>query len=531
MISNYHNYYTNPIQSSSYTSQSHNESPCTGVIRENDIPLKTQFITREGIYKSQNIVEYLKIATRLPMGASPGQVANTPPITPNVPVRVSMSTESGMDSEHNRIAFNVGRELFIYEFNEKEQSIDTTKPIDKRVYKGTYPTSHAFNKFIDNETTCTILIGFSAGQVQQIDPLDIQSSRLFNEDRLIDRTAVTCINWVPFEENLFLVSHTSGCLYLYDTFYECSLAAPVFQIIKSSTSYTVYGNKNKENRNPLFKWRIGKGSLHMFDFCKVKNKEDELLISTVSHDGFLRVFNYSSMELIVQMKSYFGGLLCLDWSPDNKYIVTGGEDDMITIFNVEEGRVVGRGQGHKSWISQVKFDSYMTTTEDEAHKRRGSKFSRTSRILSSYDEACYRIGSVGFDAEVALWEITEDILTTPFDPPSIIKNRQSIYNIQPPIINHDEDKIINNKKKHKKAWSFGVKSGKEQMNVIEEIVNDTGTSLFGTMVSPRMDQVPIIEPLISKKISQDRLTSLLFRKYCMITACQEGNIACWERPI
>ena len=30
------------------------------------------------------------------------------------------------------------------------------------------------------------------------------------------------------------------------------------------------------------------------------------------------------------MKSYFGGLLCVTWSPDGRYIATGGEDDLIT---------------------------------------------------------------------------------------------------------------------------------------------------------------------------------------------------------
>lgn len=54
-------------------------------------------------------------------------------------------------------------------------------------------------------------------------------------------------------------------------------------------------------------------------------------------------------------KSYFGGILCLAWSPDAKLIASGGEDDILTIYSVSENRVVCRGQGHKSWISQVNF--------------------------------------------------------------------------------------------------------------------------------------------------------------------------------
>lgn len=61
------------------------------------------------------------------------------------------------------------------------------------------------------------------------------------------------------------------------------------------------------------------------------------------------------MELVGFMKSYFGGLLCLSWSPDLSLIVTGGEDDMISVYSLVEKKVICRGQGHKSWVSQVFF--------------------------------------------------------------------------------------------------------------------------------------------------------------------------------
>ena len=57
-------------------------------------------------------------------------------------------------------------------------------------------------------------------------------------------------------------------------------------------------------------------------------------------------------------RSYFGGLLCVCWSPDGKYLVCGGEDDLVTVYSFHEKRVVVRGQGHKSWVSVVAFDAY-----------------------------------------------------------------------------------------------------------------------------------------------------------------------------
>ena len=40
----------------------------------------------------------------------------------------------------------------------------------------------------------------------------------------------------------------------------------------------------------------------------------------VSQDGQLRVFHHDTMELVGTTRSYFGGLLCVCWSPDGKVI-------------------------------------------------------------------------------------------------------------------------------------------------------------------------------------------------------------------
>lgn len=78
-------------------------------------------------------------------------------------------------------------------------------------------------------------------------------------------------------------------------------------------------------------------------------------------------------------------MLCCAWSPDSKFVVTGGEDDAITVWQVDEPRAVctrccrrsgvclldsrcmrfglivrfariGRGVGHTSFVSAVAFD-------------------------------------------------------------------------------------------------------------------------------------------------------------------------------
>ncbi len=57
-----------------------------------------------------------------------------------------------------------------------------SKPVDKRIYKGTLPTCHDSNALTATAESVSLLVGFSAGQVQLIDPIKKETSKLFNED-------------------------------------------------------------------------------------------------------------------------------------------------------------------------------------------------------------------------------------------------------------------------------------------------------------------------------------------------------------
>ena len=113
--------------------------------------LKTQFMTREGTYQLMTLSEYTR----------PNRVGyNTQPANCNTPVKVvpgncilsnsvsssqvSFVTSDTEDNAGEKIAFNYGRELFVYPYRGVAKAADLTKPIDKRVYKGTFPTCHDF---------------------------------------------------------------------------------------------------------------------------------------------------------------------------------------------------------------------------------------------------------------------------------------------------------------------------------------------------------------------------------------------------
>uniref|UniRef100_A0A671V5E5 WD repeat-containing protein 20 n=1 Tax=Sparus aurata TaxID=8175 RepID=A0A671V5E5_SPAAU len=585
--------------------------------------IKTQFTTREGVYKLLTHSEYSR-PNRVPFNS---QGSN--------PVKVSFVNVNDQSGNGDRICFNVGRELYFYIYKGVRKAADLSKPIDKRIYKGTQPTCHDFNHLTATAESVSLLVGFSAGQVQLIDPIKKETSKLFNEERnnfkrgsefsktrftkliivrLIDKSRVTCVKWVPGSESLFLVSHASGNMYLYNVEHTCGTTAPHYQLLKQGENYSVHTCKSKSTRNPLLKWTVGEGALNEFAFSP-----DGKFLACVSQDGFLRVFNFDAVELHGTMKSYFGGLLCVCWSPDGKYIVAGGEDDLVTVWSFLDCRVIARGHGHKSWVSVVAFDHYTTSVEESdpmefsgsdedfqdpmihfGRDRANSTQSRLSKRNSTDSRpvsVTYRFGSVGQDTQLCLWDLTEDILF-PHLPLSRTRTHTNVMNATSPpagatIITNTSSNTTNgnnsgantpginslsttlprsnslphsagsgggigsgimdsaiatgvskfatlslhdrkerhHEKDHKRNHSMGHISSKssDKLNLLTKTKTDPAKTL-GTLLCPRMEDVPLLEPLICKKIAHERLTVLIFLEDCLVTACQEGFICTWARP-
>uniref|UniRef100_UPI0037E71078 WD repeat-containing protein 20-like n=1 Tax=Semicossyphus pulcher TaxID=241346 RepID=UPI0037E71078 len=600
--------------------------------------IKTQFTTREGVYKLLTHSEYSR-PNRVPFNS---QGSN--------PVKVSFVNVNDQSGNGDRICFNVGRELYFYIYKGVRKAADLSKPIDKRIYKGTQPTCHDFNPLTATAESVSLLVGFSAGQVQLIDPIKKETSKLFNEERLIDKSRVTCVRWVPGSESLFLVAHSSGSMYLYNVENTCGTTAPHYQLLKQGENYAVHTCKSKSARNPLLRWTVGEGALNEFAFSP-----DGKFLACASQDGFLRVFGFDAAELHGTMKSYFGGLLCVCWSPDGRYIVAGGEDDLVTVWSFSDCRVIARGHGHKSWVSVVAFDHCTTSVEDgdppaefsgsdedfheqihfgagrdranSAHSRLSKRNSTDSRPVS----VTYRFGSVGQDTQLCLWDLTEDILfphlplsrtrthtnvmsatsppttgqttttttttttvsttnpsgtngkdnvsnsSTSANPANSLPNTLPRSNSLPQSTNppggstpnshtgsssnssgstkgnsiidsafiatgvskfatlslHDSRKE-RHEKDHKRNHSMGHISSKSSDKLNQLSSSRTAKAevakTLGTTLCPRMEEVPLLEPLVCKKIAHERLTVLIFLEDCLVTACQEGFVCTWARP-
>uniref|UniRef100_A0A6M2DDB7 Putative wd40 protein dmr-n9 n=1 Tax=Xenopsylla cheopis TaxID=163159 RepID=A0A6M2DDB7_XENCH len=654
--------------------------------------LKTQFATREGTYRVMSSAEYSRPNR---VGYSNNQGSSQVKVS-----LVSLPQEPpGNDSLNggDRICFNFGKELYVYPYKGVKKASDLHKPVDKKLYKGTSPSCHDFNTAVAAPEGAPLLVGFSTGQIQLVQPGRREPGRLYNEERLIDKTKVTCLRWVPGSPSLFLAAHASGYLYLYNEELACSPSAPHYQMFKSGEGYTIHTCKTKSTRNPIYRWTIGTEPCCVNEFCFSPCGTN---LAVVSQDGFLRVFHYDTMELIGIARSYFGGFLCVCWSPDGKYIVVGGEDDLVTIWSVQEQRVVARGQGHRSWVSVVAFDPYTTSysqwdgpdfSDDEAQNENSNHYqdatgpegcnsnrrnsgssgrnSRTNSLNNDTKQAtCYRLGSVSQDTQLCLWDITEDVLRQPVgirnrlssnemthtgngdmncdgDSKKVIpgpSNKDSLNAVgnshiskqttntslktfevssnsksSSNVVNNKNSKNMNNvlnitvgnfslplsndvskSNSTQKTENSGNSSGtsmtmnsltqrltnfsfgdrksntdnnsgvhKRNFSLSSKIIqNNVGSNssephryynvlgnnsasalsstrynksslgpndpmrLIGTAACPRFDECPVLEPLICKKISHERLTALIFREDCFLTACQDGYVYTWARP-
>jgi hypothetical protein len=66
------------------------------------------------------------------------------------------------------------------------------------MYKGTNPTCHDFNSTTVTPDSVSLLVGFSEGQVQLVDPIKKEMSKLYNEDVspiLFEHIHLFCYTW------------------------------------------------------------------------------------------------------------------------------------------------------------------------------------------------------------------------------------------------------------------------------------------------------------------------------------------------
>eukprot|EP01134_Creolimax_fragrantissima_P004651 CFRG4651T1 len=267
-----------------------------------------------------------------------------------------------------------------YAFGRPKQTIHISEVLDS-VQLTSAPTAHAANPIV--QPSPKLLVGLKTGEVV-LKHMYQKKAFVFNKSGCINKSKVTSLRWVPGSLELFMVAHADGVMFMYSR----ERIDPATVMNWKEVGRNVFNGfavmHPRKASNPITRWRVGKGAINDF-----KYSPDHKHVAVVSQDGCLRIIDSSEERLVATLQSYFGGLLCVNWSPDGQYIVTGGEDDLVSIWSFERRALVARGEGHSSWVVSVEFDPWVC------------------------DEYNYRFGSVGLDQRLLLWDFNVNGLRIP----------------------------------------------------------------------------------------------------------------------
>ncbi|KAL0867181.1 hypothetical protein Bca101_046299 [Brassica carinata] len=333
-------------------------------------------------------------------------------------------TNTNFDGKGTYLVFNVGDAIFICDLNSPEKD-----PVKSIHFSNSNPMCHAFDP--DAKDGHDLLIGLNSGDVYTVSlrqQLQDVSKKLvgalhYNKDGSVNNRQDRCtsIAWVPGGDGAFVVAHADGNLYL---------------------------------------------AILLPDGISVKVQSTALHSQMMGHTWLLLEEMAIFAFFTSQRRSYM----------DGKYILTGGEDDLVQVWSMDDRKVVAWGEGHNSWVSGVAFDSYWSSPNTDG----------------SGEHIMYRFGSVGQDTQILLWDLEMDEIVVPLRrPPG-----------------------------GSPTYSTGSQSAHWD-NVIP----------VGTLQpAPCKRDVPKLSPVIAHRVHTEPLSGLMFTQESVVTACREGHIKIWTRP-
>ena len=204
----------------------------------------------------------------------------------------------------------------------------------------------------------------------------------------------TCLAWAPQSPGSFVAGYGDGSLRLFQK----PLGWGAGTEGDGGGETTAAGSKV----GPSSCWQVTCGAA----ITALAFSGDGQLLGVASRDGIFRVLDVDDGTLVAGCRSYYGGFLCLAWSPDSRFVALGGEDDLLSVYSVVDRCIVAWGDGHRSWVTGCAWDPWW-----EAPRRDGREASSVgvSAAGSDADEGTtYRIVSVAQDTQLLFWD---------FEPP------------------------------------------------------------------------------------------------------------------
>ncbi|OMH79566.1 Catabolite repression protein creC, partial [Zancudomyces culisetae] len=374
------------------------------------------------------------------------------------------------------------------------------------------PTCHDVNPLTRTTSKLELVLGFETGDLLCYDALQCKYERM-NKAREND-WPITKVKWIPGSETRFVAATKDGYLMTLDR------AKGTWNFPKISSDPTQHGGctsnrtsipdffqcLTEPNRqsNPINLFHISNEAITDVSFSP-----DCQHVALVGEDGYLRIFDYVQNKLRDVFQSYFGGFTCVCWSGDGRYILTGGKDDLVSVWSFHDRTLVARCQGHKSWVRGVAFDNFMYANEGE-----------------------YRFGSVGEDNMLLFWD---------FSMRSLIRPQNLVSNT---FFNNSNESTLSTKGVKLSVYSPNLTSSTNICNTTNNVGtgnesdknnsnnNDSNTTSLETIIHPlaSRDEVSTLFPVVSVAAHGAPICNIQFSKSWVATACKHGIIKIWKRP-
>ncbi|BGP37991.1 hypothetical protein JCM10449v2_001918 [Rhodotorula kratochvilovae] len=408
-----------------------------------------------------------------------------------------------------------------------------------RVIFSSFPTCIDANQHTASGSQIDVLIGFATGDIIWMDPLTARYSR-YNKSGCITSSPVTSILWLPPpppdpsssptadsspsspRSNLFVTSHADGSIVLWDKdkedwngFVALPFPAPSsatatpnlsaagyheneWPLAGTGAATTALGKsaagqedmvvsrppatdrkgQNTAKHNPVAHWRLSKKAITAFAFSP-----DLTLCAAVGEDGCLRIIDAVEEKLLDVFSSYFGALSCVAWSPDGRFLVTGGQDDLCTVYAPLEQHVVAHCQGHGSWVTGVAWDAWRS------------------------EDRTLRFASVGEDCKLVLWDLSSASLTRPK------------AHTHPHVRRHSMSSQVSLRRRSTSESHVHLPLDASERPV--------GPAFHP---APRRDDVSLLQPTMVKTLSTDLFSCVQILPQYLVLATRTGQVRQYDRP-
>lgn len=236
---------------------------------------------------------------------------------------------------------------------------------------------------------------------------------------------------------------------------------------------------------------------------------DDQYCAVTSEDGCLRIIECSSQRLLDTFQGYFGALTCVNWSPDGRFVLTGGQDDLACVWSPFEQRIVARCEGHSSFLTGLSFDPWRC------------------------DSRTQRFASVSEDCKLILWDLSSAALQRPKGHHlhgHQVSGCQWLQMCTRLIVPFHQ--VVHHRRQSTAAMSTLSLSRRKTIESSGHLPSTGAVERENPLwhrAAPR-GEVPGLQPVTVKPISNELLAGITFLPNMVVTISRGGTIKIFLRP-